>query len=219
MNVFVKGTTSDTSPNKVPSLVDLTLRPAVEQAIRADDIGQLEPLIFHPDKLAIMLEVIRAQNPTSEGGIISLIKMINEVHRNSILDLSGFNLSGRQLITILASEQETDDFQTPKSSAKYLTTLSRHQGRAANTRDFDTLSLRRLFLWNTAVSNDDLIDLLGMHPKLFYSLEGVIHPVLMKSQGNTICPAAFVHINGSEMNQSAKAYIPYSLLVKSLKAY
>lgn len=157
----------------VPSLVELTLKPAIEQAISEGKSEILGLILLDPSRVAVATDIIRSQNPVSDGAIALLQKLVS-VGKDHSFDLSGFNLSGTQIVDLLAHCEGSE-----------VTSLKLSHNPNLRTTDLEEIlqrgphTIRRMILFDTGISNAEIVLLLDTKPKLFYHLESIIHPVFL----------------------------------------
>ncbi|KAF8968231.1 hypothetical protein BDZ97DRAFT_1655263 [Flammula alnicola] len=158
----------------LPSLVDLTFGPAVELGLRSNEREKLELLLSLPEKSGRTKEILRSQCPLSETGIYLLSKILAfDLERGKVVDLSGFHLTSEEVVALLS----------PHGDVEVLNISNNYQMNIDTVDKLLSLipSLRRFVVWNTAVTNSQVMDLLKRKPEFFRRrLEGFIHPAFMK---------------------------------------
>ncbi|THU99697.1 hypothetical protein K435DRAFT_776898 [Dendrothele bispora CBS 962.96] len=165
---------------KVPSLVDLTLSPAVDNALASSDIEQLEYLLMIPGKAELVKRYLMTKNPLPDSGTALLTNIITHEFESTsrvILDLSGYlYLSSDQVVYIVNALAET--LPGHILSLK----LSGNQN-ISTTTVVEVLKafpqLLRLVLLNTSITNDQLLELVSTSPNLFFNLHDLVHPAFL----------------------------------------
>ncbi|KAI0628358.1 hypothetical protein C8Q77DRAFT_1068144 [Trametes polyzona] len=157
------------SEDVVPSLVTLTLVPAVKRALESEDeLDALRPLVTHHDKLPAVWEVLRTiEAPFPDTGL-PLISAILQPS-GALTDLRGVQLSGAQLIKVVPANAVLDVLDLSGNAAldaDGLRALLAHAPR-----------IRRLVLFRTSISDEDLLAMLET-PTIFGHVEELIHPLL-----------------------------------------
>ncbi|KAJ7047474.1 hypothetical protein C8F04DRAFT_9306 [Mycena alexandri] len=173
----------------VPSLADLSLKPAVEHAIKVGETQELEGLVWMPGKADHIKSVLRSQAPFPDSGVSLLAKVLEHEAGSSsnTIDLSGLALSESQILSVLPST-EADKVELLNLSHNPIITV-------------DTLrtvlplypKLRRLVLLGTAISDEQIHQLLD-EPKLFYSIEELVHPAFLSWQNDVRYPVSFAYV-------------------------
>ncbi|KAF9555370.1 hypothetical protein CPC08DRAFT_753139 [Agrocybe pediades] len=172
----------------VPSLVDVIFRRAVERAIATDTIDELEPFLNVEEKVSVMKDILRAQNPIEDGASFLLLQRLLQADLHSkTIDLSSLHLSKDQMQRLFH-----------KQSQSWLDSVEHVDVSGLTLFDVDILrelvgclpNLRRINLWNTAVTNQQLKDLLDREPHLFHRIERLIHPIFFnRSESSMLAPA------------------------------
>ncbi|KAF5338855.1 hypothetical protein D9758_015579 [Tetrapyrgos nigripes] len=167
----------------VPSLVELSISPAVERSLSTEDTSELEEMVWQPGKSELIKKVLMATNPFPDNGISLLVKILEHEFNSSngnrfILNLSSFpSLSSEQILRVINTLSST------YPSIKSLN-LSGNQNIYASTVA-EVLKaipgLLRLILLNTGIPDDDLLDLMSASPALFYHLHDLVHPAFLRS--------------------------------------
>ncbi|KAF7301373.1 hypothetical protein MIND_00702500 [Mycena indigotica] len=188
----------------LPTLVELTLGPAVEHGLKTGELEMLQDMVWHPGKAGAMWPVLQQQNPFPEVGMPLLIEVVQQQVPTTAteLDLSGFSLSNQQILTVL-EQSKIDDLQlldlshNPNISVDVIRLVL---GQYPN--------LRRLILLGTSIANHDLSQMLSAEPALFRSsLQELVHPLLFAIDGESNYPSAFVYV-GLHDHNLVKASLP-----------
>ncbi|KAF8974188.1 hypothetical protein BDZ97DRAFT_1772299 [Flammula alnicola] len=166
--------------SELPSLTDLALPPALELALRNGDNGdneKFEQLLFLPDKARKIRDILRAQSPMPDA----------EVKHDKFIDLSGFHLTGEQVIAVLPQDGDVEILKLSHNDQVKIDTVEKVLTMYP--------SLRRLVLLKTGVTDDDVVALLKDKPKLFHRMEAFIHPAFMKGPDVSKIPSAFTFVS------------------------
>ncbi|THU91322.1 hypothetical protein K435DRAFT_727395 [Dendrothele bispora CBS 962.96] len=166
----------------VPSLVELTLSPAVDNALASNDIEQLEYLLMIPGKPELVKKFLMTKNPLPDSGAALLTNIITREFESTdrvILDLSEYPyLSSDQVVHIVKAL--TDTLPRRIKSLK----LSGNQN-ISTTTIVEVLKafpqLLRLVLLNTSITDGQLLELISTSPNLFFSLHDLVHPAFLHS--------------------------------------
>ncbi|KAL1746544.1 hypothetical protein HDZ31DRAFT_62099 [Schizophyllum fasciatum] len=171
-STFKIGSTTDEEPEEsgdksVPSLMSLTVGPAVKQAVETGSMDGL-PVLLQADKLALVIEALRLiEAPFPDSGM-PLVARVVEI-RGDFSALPGVQLTGEQLTKIIPAGEALDELDLAGNAALTiggLHTLLAHVPR-----------IRRLVLIHTGISDDEFFDLLRT-PARFAGIEELIHPLL-----------------------------------------
>lgn len=169
----------------VPSLTELTLKPALDHALETGDTQELEKIIWMPGRASAVRSALLSRNEESfsDAGM-SLLAEIALESKSDTLDLSGFNLSVQQ-ITDIVSKMETPVRILKLSGNKLITDKSVSDILGAIP------TMRRLWLLDTNIGSEDLLTLLVEQPKLFYGIETIVHDLFMHMYSRSPYPTAF----------------------------
>ncbi|KAH9938715.1 uncharacterized protein B0H18DRAFT_968423, partial [Fomitopsis serialis] len=184
--------TADTNPADVEVVAttadadepQMSLVPALDQAISTGDTSMIERLLSQLDKDH------QIQAFPKQRSLLARSLLLNDVQAEAV-DLSGFHLSTDQLLQILSSCKEPvcslnlsfNECITSETVAQLLTTSP---------------SLRRLVLIGcTSIKEADLFDLLRNESKLFYKLDTLLHPSLLEISEPPRWPVAFTFASTS----------------------
>ncbi|KAJ7781350.1 hypothetical protein B0H16DRAFT_617226 [Mycena metata] len=185
-----KDTAASNSSTAVPSLADLTLRPAVEHAIKVGETEELEGLVWMPGKADHMKSVLRSQVSFPDSGLSLLAKVLEHEagSTSNTIDLSGLALSDSQIHSLLPS--------TGADKIELLNLSHNPNFTVDILRTALTLypKLRRLVLLSTAISDEQIHQLLVDEPKLFYSIEELVHPAFLSWQNDVCYPVSFAYV-------------------------
>ncbi|KAF8211219.1 hypothetical protein K438DRAFT_1663649 [Mycena galopus ATCC 62051] len=171
----------------IPSLADLSLKPAIEHGIQTGETAELEELVWHPGKADLMKPILQAQDPFPDSAMPLLTKIVQHEGEKKSLDLSGFSLSNSQLISLLTSTG-AESVEVLDLSHSPITTDALRQILPA------TPKLRCLMLFGTSISDDQIYELLTEEPKLFLSLEELAHPAFLSWQDPALYPNGFAYV-------------------------
>lgn len=156
--------------NALPSLADLTLRPAVDQAITGGDFDFIEQLLWIPEKSQAIMALIREHPSLLQPKAVELLKLAVAAHPSNI-DLSGFSLTSDQLVEVLSIVKESE--------------IMEYLNLSHNIHvDLDTLrrvvaghpKIHRLVLYGTSITVEQVDSLTQEQPQLLSSIQELIHP-------------------------------------------
>jgi len=167
------GSESDAA-SVLPSLVNLTITPAIVHAIESGETADIEGMIWMPGKASVVKTALRELSPFPVNGMALLAKVIEkELETDKTqLDLSGFTLSSAQLKTLISPLKGIDNVDLSHMST-------------ATIDDVHVIlttfpQLKRLILLDCPlISSENIRDLLDTEPQLFNNLEAFIHPFLL----------------------------------------
>ncbi|KAJ7699973.1 hypothetical protein B0H17DRAFT_271998 [Mycena rosella] len=206
------------STNSIPSLADLTLKPAVEHGIQTGETDELEALVWMPGKAGLIKSVLRTQNPFPDSGLPLLAKVVEHESGSdkTVLDLSGLPLSDSQIVSLLTGtlSETKDSIELLKFSYNHNITVDvLPQVLSA------TPMLRRLVLLDTSISDEQIRELLAKDAKLFHTLGELVHPALLSWPA--LYPPAFQYVthNGQSTSSAALAVFTPATLIQSLTDY
>lgn len=171
----------------IPSLTELTLKPALDHALEIGDTHQLDELVWMPDKgnalRAALLD--RDDKPFPDTGVSLLIKILGELNLDT-LDLVGIHLLAPQIIDIASQMHTRTTIENLKLSRNSVITA---EGICEILRAIPTI--RRLWLLDTNISSEDMIQFLRDQPEVFYGIETIVHPAFMTMHSTSPYPTAF----------------------------
>ncbi|KAJ7179891.1 hypothetical protein C8R43DRAFT_379092 [Mycena crocata] len=189
------------APTAFPSLVDLSIKPAVEYGIQTGETGQLEDLVWLPDKARLIKNILRDQVPFPDFGLSLLMKVIRHEAGSETkkLDLRGFSLSDSQVISI-STLPETKYLDSLNLSHNHTITA------AVVCRILSTTpTLRRLVLLDTRISDQQIYQLLIENRKLLNAVEELIHPALFSLHEPPRYPNNFAYVAVNEQREAISA--------------
>ncbi|KAJ6539242.1 hypothetical protein B0H19DRAFT_960316 [Mycena capillaripes] len=176
-------------PISIPSLADLSLKPAVEYGIQTGETEELEALVWHPGKADGMKPILQRQNPFPDSGMSLLAKVIeHETGSTKTLDISGFSLSATQIVSLLTASSMENVEVLKLSHNPNITVDALRQILSLDHK------LRRIMLLDTSITDEQLKELLIQNPKLFHSIEELVHPALLSFQDPARYPNGFAYI-------------------------
>lgn len=188
---------------QAPCLADLSVEPAVNHALEVGQIETLEILFDIPGKAALIKDALQNRSSLPDHATALVAKIISqEVQNSKELDLSHWALTAEQVVKLVSEQMGVESL-----------CLS-HNHQVTKTTVLEVLSaqptIRKLSLLDTAVTNADMVELLSENPKLFHSLEAIIHPSFFQWRRKNILPIAFTHTTsmGSQRNSSTVS-LPY----------
>ena len=199
----------------IPSLAELTLKPAVEQALQSDQTSLIDQILWMPQKAEPIKAILREQNPFPDAGVALLTKIVHsEVEASKTFDLSHFFLASEQIISMVSQFQSLEVLK-----------LSHNPNVTTNTVRGVLSSLpclRSLFLLDTSVSGEDICNLLVDEPRLFFNIDALVHPHFLALKEGAY-PNAFSLITvPTQMQSVGIASLPYftpTLAVQALVDY
>jgi hypothetical protein len=172
----------------IPSLSDLAVLPSVKAALETGETTTLEDILWMPAKMTQIQSTLREITPFPDSGIALLMKIITQEMKSGgpTVNLSGYALSDSQVIKIASSFK--DEIKTLNLSYNEDVTVDTVRQVIMSC----SLLKRLVLLGCTAITDDDVKEMLTSEPKLFYKLEAFIHPFLLKDKASY--PNAFSYI-------------------------
>jgi len=199
----------------IPSLAEVTLKPAVEQAVLTDKTTEIEGLFWMPGKAKLTKAILQSQSPFPESGMALLTKIIGlEVETDKTIDLSHFLLSSEQIISMVVHFQDTEGLKLSHNPNVTIDTVRKVLSSLP--------CVRRLWLLNTSVANEDLCSLLSDQPRLFVNTEALVHPLSLRFSEGTYPNAFSLMIAPAQAHVLGVASLPYftpALVVQTLTDY
>ncbi|KAJ8698182.1 hypothetical protein PTI98_004920 [Pleurotus ostreatus] len=171
--------------NIVPQLADLIVGPAVKQSIAQGNFDELEKLVWIPEKAKLIKAALREIDPFPDAAI-PLLRRVCEVESQTNekeLDLTGLPLSSDQILEFVS--QRGDIQRLRLSNMPYVT--------IDTVRKLLTLvpPISHLNLLGTPIADEAIFELLSKEPKLFYHVEALVHPALLRYDATASYKAAF----------------------------
>ncbi|KAF9028612.1 hypothetical protein BDP27DRAFT_1350056 [Rhodocollybia butyracea] len=147
------------SDPKVPALSELVVAPAVVHSLELGDTSHIELLV--PGKITQIKAALCATSPFPETGLTLLLSIVQEElkYKDSILDLTGFSLSPKQLASVAAEFPNTRTVilsHSPQVSSEHIRALLSAKPE-----------IDRLELLDNGIADDALALLLQDHPEIF----------------------------------------------------
>ncbi|KZT12653.1 uncharacterized protein LAESUDRAFT_709867 [Laetiporus sulphureus 93-53] len=176
--------TGDSSSTVAP-LTDIALKPALMRFIELEDVDALDQFLWLPGKADQMKSLIRELKPIPATAALLLRKL----YGNDIpsLDLTDFDLTQEVLLQLVSN--------LGKLTALNLSFNTRITADTVHLVLTTVPSLRRLVLMGcTSVTEKELYQLLQTYPRIFYNLEALMHPTLLKAIALPAFPASFTYI-------------------------
>ena len=199
----------------IPSLAELSLKPAVEQAVLINKTTKIEELLWMPGKPKLIKGILQNQNPFPESGMALLTKIIGfEVEADITIDLSHFALSSEQIVSIVVQFQATECLKLSHNPNVTIDTVREVLSSLPH--------VRRLWLLNTSVANEDLRDLLSDQPRLFVHTEVLVHPLFLRFSEGSYPNAFSLMVAPVQAHVLGIASLPYftpALVVQTLRDY
>lgn len=187
---------------KLSSLTDTTLRVAVKHSIESGDTTELEKILWLPGKASLVKAVLRSSESITQGAVHLLSVALAELKEKTWVDLSGFQLSGPQVVDVLSALDEVESLD-----------LSYNNVVAAE--DIPNIlaavpTVRRLTLMGCpSVEDARLLELVQTQPAAFRDLEGILHPTFLTIRKPEPYPAAFTYVTVGYSGKIACASIPF----------
>ncbi|KDQ29233.1 hypothetical protein PLEOSDRAFT_167247 [Pleurotus ostreatus PC15] len=158
--------------NIIPQLADLVMGPAVEQSIAQGNFDGLEPFVWVPEKAKVIKAALRGIDPFPDVAI-SLLRRVYEAQSNkNELDLTGLPLPSDQSINFVSQYNDVKRLKlsnmphvTIDTVRKLLTSMP---------------SISHVTLLGTPMEDESIWKLLDEEPKLFYNMEALVHPALLR---------------------------------------
>lgn len=205
------GVAADASASALPSLLDMSILPAITHALKSNDTTNIEALVWMPGKVDTLKPALSMRKPFPDGGMTLLKKIIAaEVEKGGAIDLSGFELSTKQIIDLVPDLGKAESLDLSHNPILTIDAV-----RAI----LSTIPIRRLVLLDCPfISSSDISTLLKTEPRLFYHLEALIHPfffsVLRDTLNTSPYPNAFSYIGIHQglRNPLTAASLPYFTL-------
>ncbi|KAF9498471.1 hypothetical protein BDN71DRAFT_1412454 [Pleurotus eryngii] len=181
--------------NIVPQLADLVVGPAVKQSIAQGNFDELEKLVWIPEKATLIKAALREFDPFPNAAIPLLLRVceVESQTSKSELDLTGLPLSSDQILDFVSQHS---DIQRLKLSNMPHVTIDTLRKLLTSVPPISHLNLL-----GTSIANESILELLAEEPKLFYSMEALIHPALLTYAKKALYKAAFTFpgISGASM--------------------
>jgi hypothetical protein len=201
----------------LPSLADMTLVPAVAHAITSGETADIETMLWMPGKIPGVKTALRAQSPFPDAGVALLVKLLQkELEPDSRkLDLSGFSLSSAQIKTLVSAINGIETLDLSRNPLVAIDTV-----RVVLTA---LPQLKRLVLLGcSTISLEDINSLLVSEPKLFYHLEALIHPALLRELEDASvtssypCGFSYIGIHNNFLKACSLPFFTPSRVVQAL---
>lgn len=162
----------------IPSLVKMTMKPALRHSLEIGDTYDLEELVWMPGKGGAIKSLLRDQSPFPDTGVALLIKIIETepTSDEAALDLRGFQLSAKQVLTVLSEVEYPIEILNLSDNIIITVYDIKHILLAIP-------SIRRLFVLGTSISNEDINKLLADETELFTNVEAIVHPAFLQWNG------------------------------------
>lgn len=175
----------------IPSLVEMTMKPALRHSLEIGDTYDIEELVWMPGRGGAIKSLLRDQSPFPDTGVALLIKIIETepTPDEAALDLTGFQLSAKQVLTVLSEVEHPVEILNLSDNIIITVDDIKHILLAIP-------SIRRLFLLGTSIPTEDLNKLLTDEPELFTNIEAIIHPAFLQwnGKGDASYPNAFAFV-------------------------
>ncbi|KAI0922107.1 hypothetical protein AcV5_000482 [Taiwanofungus camphoratus] len=154
----------------LPSLVNMTFREGVVQAVENDRADEIEKIVLFPDKAPLVGQILREFTPFPSAGMPYLLHIASG--STSTLDLSEFQPSSEQIVEVISACKNLESLNLSFNPAVTSDTV-----RGVLTT---VPGLKRLVLMECpSLGEADLCDLLRSEPELFRNLEALMHPLFL----------------------------------------
>ncbi|KAJ8095109.1 hypothetical protein PM082_010328 [Marasmius tenuissimus] len=198
----------------LPSLSNLTLKPAVEKAIADEDTEALEHFAWNTEKASLILSVLRSRDSFGPAALSLLIKMVETQRGNSPIDLSDLSLTSEQVLEALAGLREPINYLNLSHNPRVTTTTLRS---VLETHP----RIRRLIVYGTSISDEEITALVCQERSLFYHVEQLIHPAFfsyrqMATPAFSFCVANAGVCDWRNINAVSLPYVNVSAIIQSL---
>ncbi|KAF8914571.1 hypothetical protein CPB85DRAFT_1251986 [Mucidula mucida] len=157
----------------VPSLASLALGPAVDAALASGDISDLVKLLWIPEKAIALRAFLQSKSPFPDAGISLLVEIVKHFCQSTeSVDLEGLSLNSDQIVKVLSELKDIRSLTLPSVPEVTIDTVRRVLSAHNNIAHF--------VLLGTGVSSNALGDLIADEPKLFYSIQRLVHPYIFQ---------------------------------------
>ncbi|KIJ57363.1 hypothetical protein M422DRAFT_773947 [Sphaerobolus stellatus SS14] len=182
---------SETSSDKpLPSLVEMSLKPAIISALENSQIEELDHIIWMPSNIQLIKKILRQDSSLREKADSLLSKIVEvelQMNIQTAIDFSGSALTSKQFIIILTPHPTISSLNLSNNPSVTVDTLTHLLTHLPN--------LRHIVLFNTGITRESLVDLLQTQPTLFYNLSMLIHPALINENDEELAwTAEYTHI-------------------------
>ncbi|KDQ52047.1 hypothetical protein JAAARDRAFT_198697 [Jaapia argillacea MUCL 33604] len=211
----------DVGGSVIPSLVEMTLGPAVKQSLESEDISEIERMSWMPGMPSYIKSTLRGRQPFPGFALSLLGTAMNSDHRveQGCWDLSDMHLTSDQIVHLV----ETADRPITSLNLSFNLNVT-----TSTLRQILTISpsIHRLVLLGCpSLPDADLISLLTSSPHLFSKIDALLHPAFLQinsSPDNPIYPNAFAITIDRETQFPKTWSLPYftpHLVVQNLTDY
>lgn len=190
----------------IPTLADLTFDSALDQAIASNDTHAVDMLLSDSTKARRVRAYLRRQRPFPSSAIGLLTACLREDLEEldaPAVDLSGYDLFTEQVVQLLASHP---------TEIEVLNLCFNERITAGSIPQILAVapSVRRLLIIGcTSIEETELFDMLRTKPELFFQLEALIYPSLMRFTEPLTQPIAFtIACSSSDMKQWSGCCLP-----------
>ncbi|KAL1712268.1 hypothetical protein EV715DRAFT_213981 [Schizophyllum commune] len=167
---------------EVPSLASLILGPSIKQALETGDAAGAVPILQHAENIPKMMEAIHSvEGPFPEVSVPVLATTI-EFTPGGVVDLSGVQLTGDQLLRVLPADKPLDTLDVSGNTAL--------DGDGLRIILEAKVRIRRLIAIRTNISDEAVVSMLDT-PVLFAYIDEFIHPLLYSWRNGPEYPCAF----------------------------
>jgi hypothetical protein len=203
--------------SNLPSLVDITIVPAILHAIQGGETADIEAMIWMPGKASAVKEILRQQSPFPDTGMTLLAQVIEKEMEvdNTQLDLSRIPLSSTQLGTFISSMENFDTVDLSHTSTATVDSVRMVLAKFPQ--------LKRLVLIECpSISSDDIRSLLDTEPTLFNHLEALVHPFFFGVLNDVAdcCPYpnafSYIGVHGNSLKACSLPFFNPSQVIQAL---
>ncbi|KAG5634619.1 hypothetical protein H0H81_001367 [Sphagnurus paluster] len=198
---------------KIPSLMELSLKPAIDHALDNDQTEYLQDLDFLSEKAQAIIEVFQSRKKIPDSGIALLATALGQVSDDTI-DISHFSLSTDQIVNLISAFPNLKTLKLSHNPAVTVDTI--HAVLSSKPK------IKRLVALDTCITNESLSTLLSTAAHLFLHLDAFIHCFFFT--GKSHFPSAFSFIGSTSTSRSNLygASLPFfspALVVQALTDY
>ncbi|PIL36658.1 hypothetical protein GSI_00347 [Ganoderma sinense ZZ0214-1] len=168
----------------VPSLVNITFEAAVKHTLDTEDVIDVEQLIFLPGKISEIMKIIHNLNPFPDSGIPLLARVLSELKEESRINLSGFQLSGTQLVEVLSNCGEISFLDASFNNVLVADDIPKLLEAIPTLRRLVTIGC-------PSIVDAHILTLVQNEPFRFKSLEGLLHPAFLTIEKPDPYPITF----------------------------
>ena len=170
----------------VPTLAALSLNIAIQHAIEDGRTDELEKLLWLPGKAAQVKSKLHDLVPFTESAMPLLIITLKELREISHVDLTGFQLSGAQVVALLAALKEVRSVDLSANTSLVADDVLDIIAAAPTVR-------RIVLMGCISVDGARLLEIVETSPSAFKGVEGILHPAFLTIRKPHPYPCAFTY--------------------------